>query len=189
MDKLAAIGGKRIAAPPTGATKQTDLNLFRAAERYRALLELGDQFGVTPQVEVWGFSTSLSRLGESVFVAIESGHPKACLLPDVYHIYKGGSDFNALNLLSSRCVQVFHMNDYPADPPRESITDAARVYPGDGVAPLTQILRTLLQNGFDGALSLELFNPNYWKQDPLTVAQTGLRKMREAVEKASGSAI
>ena len=59
-----------------------------------------------------------------MFVAIESGHPKACLLPDVYHIYKGGSDFAGLGLLSGSAIQVFHVNDYPADPPRETINDA-----------------------------------------------------------------
>lgn len=184
MDTLRQIGGIRIAAPPTGATNQTDLNLFEAAKRYRALLELGDQMGVIPQVEVWGFSKSLSRLGESMFVAIESGHPHACLLPDVYHIYKGGSDFAGLGLLSGSAIQVFHVNDYPADPPRETINDSHRVYPGDGVAPLSEIFRMIYRAGFRGALSLELFNRDYWKQDPLVVAQTGLRKTREAVLKA-----
>ncbi|MFH1299694.1 MAG: sugar phosphate isomerase/epimerase family protein [Planctomycetota bacterium] len=184
MDTLRQIGGIRIAAPPTGATKQNDLNLFEAAKRYRALLELGDQMGVTPQVEVWGFSESLSRLGESMFVAIESGHPKACLLPDVYHIYKGGSDFAGLGLLSGSAVQVFHVNDYPANPPRETINDADRVYPGDGVAPLSDIFRMIHQAGFRGVLSLELFNKDYWQQDALEVAQTGLRKTREAVLRA-----
>ncbi|MCA9014528.1 MAG: sugar phosphate isomerase/epimerase [Planctomycetaceae bacterium] len=184
MDTLRQIGGIRIAAPPTGATNQTDLNLFEAAKRYRALLELGDQMGVIPQVEVWGFSKSLSRLGESMFVAIESGHPEACLLPDVYHIYKGGSDFEGLGLLSGSAIQVFHVNDYPADPPRETINDSHRVYPGDGVAPLSDIFRMIYRAGFRGSLSLELFNRDYWQQDALVVAQTGLRKTREAVLKA-----
>ena len=181
MDTLRQIGGIRIAAPPTGATKQTDLNLFNAAKRYRALLELGDQMDVIPQVEVWGFSSSLSRLGESMFVAIESGHPKACLLPDVYHIYKGGSDFAGLGLLSGSAIQVFHVNDYPANPPRETINDSHRVYPGDGVAPLTEIFRMIHQAGFRGTLSLELFNRDYWQQDPLEVAKTGLQKTKAAV--------
>jgi len=35
-------------------------------------------------------------------------------------------------------------------------------------------------------LSLELFNPNYWKQDALEVAKIGLAKMKEAVAKAIG---
>ena len=184
MDVLAQIGGKRIAAPPAGATRQAGLDLMKAAERYRALLELGEQIGVVPQVEVWGSSKNLHRLGQSMFVVIESGHPKACLLPDVYHIYKGGSDFNGFKQLSAHAIQVFHLNDYPADPPRETIGDRDRVYPGDGIAPLTQILRDLQANGSRAFLSLELFNPNYWKQDPLAVAKTGLVKMKGTVSKA-----
>jgi len=187
MDVLAQIGGKRIAAPPAGATKEAGLDLFKAAERYRALLELGDQMGVVPQIEIWGASKNLHRLGEAMFVVIESGHPKACLLPDVYHIYKGGSDFNGLKLLSAAAIQVFHLNDYPADPPRETITDRDRVYPGDGIAPLTQILRDLHANGSRTVLSLELFNPTYWKQDSLEVAKTGLAKMKAVVNKALGA--
>jgi len=184
MDVLAQISGTRIAAPPAGATREPVLDLMKVAERYRALLELGDQMGVIPQVEVWGPSKNLHRLGQSVFVAIESGHPKACLLPDVYHIYKGGSDFNGLKLLSARAIQVFHLNDYPAEPPRETIGDRDRVMPGDGIAPLSQILRDLHANGSRTVLSLELFNPTYWKQDPLAVAKTGLAKMKSAVSNA-----
>jgi len=186
MDALAQIGGKRIAAPPAGATRTAGLDLMKAAERYRVLLELGDEMGVVPQVEVWGSSKNLHRLGQSMFVVIESGHPKACLLPDVYHIYKGGSDFNGLKLLSPSAIQVFHLNDYPAEPPRETIGDRDRVFPGDGIAPLTQILRDLYANGNRAVLSLELFNPTYWKQDPLTVAKAGLAKMKAVVNKALG---
>ena len=79
---------------------------------------------------------------------------------------------------------IFHLNDYPADPPRETITDRDRVFPGDGIAPLTQILRDLHANGNRAVLSLELFNPTYWKQDPLTVAKAGLAKMKAVVSKA-----
>src|SRR5262245_50512813 len=41
MDLVAQVGGKRIAAPPAGATDTADLNLNKVAERYRALLEIG----------------------------------------------------------------------------------------------------------------------------------------------------
>ena len=184
MDLVRQIGGNRIAAPPAGATRQTNLDLMHAAERYRALLELGAQMEVVPQLELWGFSTSLSRLGEVAFVAIESGHRDACILPDVYHIYKGGSSFDGLRLIDGNRVHVFHMNDYPAQPPRDSIRDADRVYPGDGVAPLRAILQDLFASGFQGALSLELFNPTYWEQDALAVAKTGLEKMKASVEKS-----
>jgi sugar phosphate isomerase/epimerase len=178
MDLAQQVGGARIAAPPLGATDQAGLDLRKAAERYRALLELGDRMGVVPQCEIWGFSKTLGRLGEGALVAIESGHPRACVLADVFHLYKGGSGFTGLKLLGPQALQVIHMNDYPDSPPRAAITDAQRVYPGDGVAPLKEVLRLLRGIGFRGVLSLELFNRDYWKQDALTVARTGLEKMR-----------
>jgi len=184
MKLVKAIGGTRIAAPPVGATNQEDLDLFKAAARYRDLLEVGKEEGVTPQLELWGFSKSISRLGELMFVAVESGHPDACMLLDIYHIYKGGSDFQGLELINSSRVHVFHVNDYPADPPRETISDADRVYMGDGVAPTSMILQTIYKNGFRGMLSLELFNRTYWEQDALEVARTGLEKMKASVRKA-----
>lgn len=184
MRLVKALGGTRIAAPPVGATQQSDLNLLAAAERYRRLLEIGREEGVVPQLELWGFSQSLSRIGEMAYVASEAGHPDACLLPDVYHIYKGGSEFQGLGMLNGRTIHVFHMNDYPADPPRPTISDRDRVYPGDGVAPLTQILRTLHGAGCRAMLSLELFNPTYWEQDALLVAKTGLEKMKQSVAAA-----
>lgn len=181
MDALREIGGRRIAAPPVGATNQTDMNLFRAAERYRALLELGVSLDVIPQLELWGFSKTLSRLGELAFVATEAAHPQACVLPDIYHIHKGGSAFEGLRMLSGAAIHVFHINDYPAEPARETIKDADRVYPGDGVAPLTPVLRQLHAAGFRGYFSLELFNPTYYQQDPAVVVRTGLEKTRQAV--------
>jgi 2-keto-myo-inositol isomerase len=104
----------------------------------------------------------------------------------VFHIYKGGSDFHGLKLLSAGALQVFHINDYPAEPPRAEANDSHRVMPGDGVAPMTQILRDLASTGGNTVLSLELFNRGYWEQDPLHVARLGLAKMQTAVATALG---
>ena len=184
MELLALLGAKRLAAPPVGATDNANLDLRKAAERYRMLLELGVSVGVVPQVELWGFSKSLSRLGDVAYVAIESGHPDACMLLDVYHLYKGGSDLNGLKCVAGGAMHVMHLNDYPSIPPRAEITDAARTYPGDGVAPLKTIFRTLRDNGYRGYLSLELFNRDLWREDPLLVCRTGLEKMQAAVRAA-----
>ncbi len=183
MDWVAQLGGRWIAAPPAGATKGP-IPLAAIAERYRQLLELGQQVGVTPQLEVWGASQTLGRLSEAVYVAIETAHPQACLLLDVYQLYKGGSGFEGLRLVAGAAMHTLHLNDYPADPPRQTITDSHRVYPGDGVAPLNRILKILYEIGFRGYLSLELFNRQYWKQDALQVARTGLQKMQAAVQNA-----
>ena len=115
---------------------------------------------------------------------VEAAHPDACALLDVFHVYKGGSDFAGVRLFSGTAMHVFHMNDYPTEPPREKVTDADRVYPGDGFAPLVALLRNLQAIGFSGMLSLELFNRQYWKLDALTVARTGLEKTRAIVDRA-----
>lgn len=190
MDWVQKIGGSRIAAPPVGATGGTSarddpknsnpvFDLVAAADRYRALLELGQSMGVTPQVEIWGFSKTLRRLGEAFLIASECGKLGGCILPDVYHLYKGGSDFHGLKMLAGGAIGIFHVNDYPKKD-RAAITDADRVYPGDGVAPLKEVFQALKAIGYRGYLSLELFNRDYWKQDGLTVAKTGLEKLKAA---------
>jgi 2-keto-myo-inositol isomerase len=181
MDMLAQIGCKRIAAPPFGATQGAEINLRQAAARYRAVCDLGEQMGVLPMLELWGFSANLHLFGETLFVAAESGHPKALILADVYHLHKGGSELNALSFLSGNHIQVFHMNDYPAIPSRETLNDSFRVMPG---APMDKILKMLHEKNTPVVLSLELFNEDYWKKDPMEVAKIGLEKMKMVVEKA-----
>lgn len=181
MDLVAQIGGKRIAAPPAGANQTPGLDLRKAAERYRALAEIGESMGVIPMVEHWGASKNISTVGEAVLVAAESGYAKACVLADVYHMYKAGSSYAGLRMLNAQALQVVHMNDYPADPPRAQIQDSHRVFPGDGIAPLKQILTDLRAINPTCVLSLELFNRDYWKLEALECAKQGLGKMKAAV--------
>lgn len=183
MEMVAAIGGATIAAPPAGAT-EVEINLDAAAERYRALLDLGREQGVIPQLEVWGFSNTMRRLPQALYVASAAAHPDACILADVYHLHRGGSGFEALRLIDGAAMHAFHVNDYPAQPAAPELTDADRVYPGDGAAPLRQILRTLAASGFSGALSIELFNKEYWAQPADQVAATALSRLRRAVASA-----
>ena len=184
MDLIAQLGGKRIAAPPAGINNTPGMDLLKIAERYRAVLELGREMGVVPQLEIWGTAQTLGKVGEAAQVAIQSNDPDACLLLDVYHIFRSGTGFEGLRLLNGAAMHMFHINDYPADPPREQMNDSHRVFPGDGVAPMDQILRGLHATGFRGALSLELFNRDYWQQDAATVARNGLEKMQQAVRRA-----
>ena len=186
MDLVVQLGGRHIAAPPAGINRKTDVSLLDVADRYRVVLEMGREMGIIPQLEIWGSATTLGRVGEAAQVAMAADHPDACLLLDAFHMYRGKSGFECLRLLNGAAMHAFHLNDYPADPPREEINDSARVYPGDGVCPLDFVLGTLQETGFRGMLSLEVFNRTYWGQDALSVAKTGLGKMKAAVRKALG---
>ncbi|WP_304232900.1 sugar phosphate isomerase/epimerase [Jiulongibacter sediminis] len=184
MDLLAQIGCKRIAAPPFGATNPPDIDLRKAAERFHEVCELGKEMGVLPQLELWGFSHNLHLFGETLFVAAESGHPDAVILPDVYHLRRGGSPFEALEMINSSKIQMFHMNDYPGSTPKADLVDGMRVLPGDGDAPFGEILNTLNDKGVPIVLSLEIFNEDVWKMDATEAAALGLKKMKDVVAKA-----
>jgi sugar phosphate isomerase/epimerase len=184
MELVAQVGGTRIAAPPAGATELKNFDLNVAADRYRQILEMGGKTGVMPMLEVWGFSKTLGTLAEAAYVAVASKHPGATILADVYHLYKGGSGHDGLRLIDGAALPVMHMNDYPADPPRDKIKDEHRVFPGDGIAPIDSVLKQLASTGASTALSLELFNKEYWKRDVADVLKTGVEKMKAAVEKA-----
>lgn len=177
-ERLARAGATGVAAAPAGCDGPVDLDA--AADRYRALLEIGDEHGVTPYVEFWGKSPALRTLEQAVAVAARTGHPRAAVLADVYHLYKGGSDPEDLARVEGSRIGCFHVNDYPGDPPRTSIEDRDRVFPGQGIAPLDRIARILRDTGYAGPLSLELFHPGYWARDPHEVAREGRAAIRTA---------
>lgn len=177
MDMLAQLGCKRIAAPPAGATAEPGLDLYKAAERYRTILELGDQTGVVPQLEIWGHSKNLHKLSQALFVAAESGHSSACINLDIFHLYKGGSSYETLAIANPLSVQVLHVNDH-TDMARDVIKDGDRIYPGEGIAPTSKILKAFQSPERPLILSLEVFNKDYWAKDAVEVCKTGLAKIK-----------
>lgn len=179
MELMAAIGCTRIAAPPAGQFNNPEIDLFQAGEKYRRLIALGRETGVMPQLEFWGASPVLYHMGQIMMIAAIAGNPDVKLLPDVYHMFRGGSSYETLKMVQGHTIEIFHINDFLADKPRLEQIDADRVYPGDGAAPMQQIFDDLYEMGGVKYLSLELFNPGYWQQDALEVASTGLEKMKK----------
>lgn len=184
MKIAAQLGCNRIAAPPAGIEPGTLIDFQKVGERYKIILALGRKYQVTPLLEFWGASGTLYNLGQALAIAAAADDEDAKILPDVYHLYRGGSGFNGLKLVNGKAIDIIHMNDYPANKPVDQQTDSDRVYPGDGAAPFKQILSDLMAMGGTKVLSLELFNETYWKQDALEVASTGLQKMKRLVNEA-----
>lgn len=180
MEMLAALGCPRIAAPSAGVKPTDTLDMFKVGERFAALVALGRKTGVTPLLEFWGASRFF-HLGQVLMAAAVANDPGVRILADVYHLHRGGSGFEGLKMIDGSLVEIFHMNDYPDTIPREKLEDKDRIYPGDGVAPLKQVLTDLKNMKGPKILSLELFNREYWAQDALQVAKTGLEKMRKVV--------
>jgi 2-keto-myo-inositol isomerase len=134
-------------------------------------------------LEFWGRAKALSRLEEATTVAERTEAAGAKLLLDPFHMYTGDSSLEALSRLSGDQIGIVHVNDYPADPPRETIQDRDQVFPGEGVFPSERFASLLHDAGYRGFLSLELFIPDLGASSALDVAKLGL----ETVCRAYGS--
>lgn len=184
MEMTAALGGKFIAAPAQGVSLFDRARSPEYAERYRAILEIGDETGVTPILELWGAGV-LSLLSDTMAIALATGHSKASLLLDFYHLYRGGNSFDSLRLVNGKTLPVFHINDYPEVPARTELKDSDRVFPGDGVCPFKSILPLLYDIGFQGSLSVELFNQNYWEtMDVKDVLRKSFEKTTQVIDRS-----
>ena len=176
MGVLAELGCPRVAAPAIGT--EAPLDLLKAGERYKKLLDLGRKTGVMPQLEFWGAFPSFHHLGQAMAVAAAADDKDAKILADVYHLFRGGSGFEGMKMLDGHAIDIFHMNDFPADIPRTEQQDKDRVMPGDGAAPMQELADTLKSKGKPIILSLELFNPTYYAMEAGVVVKEGLEKMK-----------
>lgn len=184
MNIIAEIGGTYIAAPVQGIEQLNRKKYADYADRYRAILELGDETGVTPILELWGMG-ALHKVADCAHIAIATGHPKATMLLDFYHVHRGGNDWDTIDILNGKKLPVFHMNDYPGTPSYDKLIDADRVLPGEGVCPFEEIIPKLYQAGFRGGFSVELFNKGYWEtMDAETLLKHSYEKTAAVVQKA-----
>ncbi|APZ95320.1 sugar phosphate isomerase/epimerase family protein [Fuerstiella marisgermanici] len=178
LEQAAAVGAPHtVSGPPHG---KADRALGK--RHYHELLMLGAQFGVRPAFEYLGFIEDLKTIDDAIEIAEGSAHPNACIVLDPFHCYVGGGGVESIAKLTAEQVAVSHFNDAPAEPDPSTQRDPDRVMPGDGAIDLKRYCELLKQIDYSGFLSLELFRPDLWEQDPLDVAKLGLEKMRAVAE-------
>ncbi|MBE3097375.1 MAG: sugar phosphate isomerase/epimerase [Planctomycetes bacterium] len=180
----AKVGARHIAA--VAAPDRPDFDVPWAAARYAELVDLGKEFGVGVALEFIGQAKTVHTLGQAAAVVLESGRPEGSIVADTFHMHNGRSAWTGAKFLGGCIHAVWHFSDAPKEPPPGQMKDSDRIYPGDGILPLGQLLKDLWANGFRGPLSLELFNREEWKKPAEEVAKTGIEKMR-AVIAASGT--
>ena len=100
---------------------------------------------------------------------------------DTFHFYVGNSTFEAIDTLDPENLFIFHIND-AEDLPKEQLTDAQRLYPGMGILPIAEIKERFDRIGYNRMVSIEIFRPEYWAQDPFDVA----RRAKAATEEVLG---
>jgi sugar phosphate isomerase/epimerase len=178
MEQSAQLGSRYIIAGPPGGEADYQLG----ASRYRELLELGKEIGVTPAMEFLGFVDQLNTIEDAISIIEGADHPLGCTVLDPFHIYRGGGTVESIAKLTQSQIAIAHFMDTLDSPQREQQHDAHRAYPGDGCFDLVRYLTLLEQVGYEGPISLELFREDLWAADPVAVCQTGFRKMQAVVD-------
>jgi 2-keto-myo-inositol isomerase len=167
---------------PEGATRQEIID-----ESIRVLDELADiaePHGVSLAFEFLGQTDcSVPTLDLCNEIVERLGRANVGNVLDTFHFYAGGSSFDAIASMKPEKLFIFHIND-AEDLPKEKLTDAHRLYPGLGILPLKEIKAALDGIGYDRMVSIEIFRPEYWEQDPFDVA----RRAKEATERVISGA-
>ena len=163
--------------PAVTTRKVTAEDYKGAPDCIRQAGDVAKQYRLTAMIEFTRNSTFIATLTTALKLIREAAHPNVRPMLDCYHFWSGLSKFEDLDLLRPGELAHVHFQDVP-DMPRELLDNTTRIIPGDGVSPLVQILRKLAEKGYAGALSVELFLPEFQQGDPYEVADENSREGR-----------
>ena len=181
----AAIGCPYVLAVPGALRQGPKSEAETVEESVRVLNELADiaePHGIKIGFEFLGEAgNSVQTLDLGSRIVDLVGRESVGNVMDTYHFYAGGSSFEAIDRLDPKKLFILHIND-AEDLPKERLNDSKRLYPGLGILPLKEIKQRLDSIGYDGPVSVEIFRPEYWEEDPFKVAATA----KAATEQALG---
>ncbi len=180
-EQFSSFGIPRIYCPAVTSRKITAEDYKGALDCIREGGEAAAQFKMAAMIEFARNSSFIATLTTSLKLIREAAHPNVHPMLDCYHFWSGLSKFEDLDLLHSGELMHVHFQDVP-DTPRELLDNTTRLIPGDGISPLVRILKKLAEKGYSGALSVELFLPEFTQGDPQEVAHR-IREKAEAVMK------
>jgi 2-keto-myo-inositol isomerase len=151
--------------------------LGRAVVSLKQAAQWAAGFGVTLGLEFRGTDTFCTCLDTALSLVGQCGEPNVGVCLDVFHYYKGPSKPEDLDRLTPQNLAHVQVCDVPGVP-RELMTDADRVMPGEGDFRLDPLVRKLREIGYAGYVSLELMNPVLWQSNPVHVAELGMASLR-----------
>lgn len=169
-----SLGADRLVIPSAASEAHT---LTDYAEVYANLAEAADiakPHNVALMVEFTRNSRLINNLRTSLDVVRQVNHPNLKFMIDLYHFWAGPSKFEDLDMIEPGEIHHVHFADTPRLPPVEVAEQKDRAFPGEGIAPLQRILNQLVAKGYNGALSLELFDMEVRNTDPFVVATRAL---------------
>lgn len=185
--ELSAVAGE-LACPyivvvpgkmPQNATEEIIID--ESVDVLNELADISEPYGVSLAFEFLGQTDcSVQTLDLAKKIVEKVDRKSVGLVIDTFHFYAGNSSFEALETLDASKLFIFHIND-AENLPKEQLTDAHRLYPGTGILPIGEIKRRLDKIGYDRTVSVEIFRPEYWEQEPFEVAKRAKAAVQEAL--------
>lgn len=161
------------------------LDLDGAAEAFAGLCDRAWEFGLLVTVEFLPWS-GIPDVSTAYDLVSRAGRPNGRVLVDVWHFFRGPSTLDQLAALPASAVGSVQLDDAPAEPAPDLVVETmeARLIPGEGDAPVLEILRTLDRMGADAPIGVEVFSKALQARPAQEVADELARAARDVIAKA-----
>jgi 4-hydroxyphenylpyruvate dioxygenase len=150
----------------------------RAAADFRALGELAAKRGVRVAFEALAWGRHINDYRDAWEVVRRADHPAVGLTLDSFHILARGTDLNAMRTIPKERIFLVQVADAPKlNMDYLSWSRHYRCFPGQGELAIDAFMDALQVTGFDGLVSLEIFNDSFRAGSAHYVAIDGQRSL------------
>jgi 4-hydroxyphenylpyruvate dioxygenase len=150
----------------------------RAAADFRALGERAATRGLRVAFEALAWGRHVNDYRDAWEVVRRADHPSVGLVLDSFHVLARGTDLAALRAIPRDRIFLVQAADAPKlDMDYLSWSRHYRCFPGQGELPIGAFMDALQATGFDGLLSLEIFNDSFRAGSARSVAIDGQRSL------------
>ncbi len=150
----------------------------RAAEDFHALGERAARRGLRLGYEALGWGRHVADHRDAWDVVRRTDHPNVGLILDSFHTLAKGAPVETIRGIPGDRIFLVQLADAPNMP--MDLHHWSRHYrnmPGEGDLPVTDFLAAALATGYDGVLSLEIFNDQFRAGSPKSIAVDGQRSL------------
>lgn len=160
----------------------------RAAADLRCMAEAAARRGLRVGYEALAWGRHTRRWQQAWDIVQRADHPALGLVLDSFHTLSLGDSLQGLDAVPADKIFFVQL----ADAPRLSMDVLSwsrhyRNFPGQGDLPVTDFARAVLQAGYTGPLSLEVFNDDFRAAPARLTAQDGLRSLIWLESEAGGT--
>ena len=150
----------------------------RAAADFRMLGEQAAKRGLRVGFEALAWGRHIHDYRDAWEVVRRADHPAVGLVLDTFHILARRTDLAALRAIPKDRIFLVQAADAPLlDMDYLSWSRHYRCFPGQGDLPIGEFMDALCATGFDGLLSLEIFNDSFRAGSARSVAIDGQRSL------------